>query len=463
MFRTSIILFGFSLGLLTTQVQATTYYIDAGAGNDFHAGAQTTAAWKSLRYASSPLYHPGDQILFKAGSVWQGETLDIATSDEPGDPIVIGSYGTGAQPVIDGLSSASSPITLRNGHNVTISNLTIQNAKILINITGGSNITVRNCTLRNASTYAVDVGQTTGFTFSNNTYTTTGTFKQSGHMLQIVASVNGVKVTGNRVTFNQASRGAVGFYIINVDNAVVSGNTVIGGSQGIGVKGVNRSVTGAQVYNNSIYNSDNREGDGESIEFTGWKNTSYRVSGSIHHNFIKGGAYTTNAIGAYQSSNVLCYNNVVVGPMQNAAIHWSQYSTGASIYGNTIHNVRVGFGIFSGSSATVRNNIVSKAEVAMSVSSAKVTEDYNIFYGSGAISSTVAKGGHNSTANPRFVSSSPAGPLDVRLQSGSPAIHSGSALTSSYRYALNPASTAFPCSMFDQSLYGWDRGAFGHK
>jgi hypothetical protein len=33
----------------------------------------------------------GDQILLKAGSVWRGETLDIATSDQSGDPIVIGS------------------------------------------------------------------------------------------------------------------------------------------------------------------------------------------------------------------------------------------------------------------------------------------------------------------------------------------------------------------------------------
>jgi hypothetical protein len=69
--------------------------------------------------------------------------------------------------------------------------------------------------------------------------------------------------------------------------------------------------------------------------------------------------------------------------------------------------------VFSGSSATVRNNIISKAEVAMSVSDAKVTEDYNIFYASGR--SGVARGGHSSTANPGFVSSNPAAPLDVKI------------------------------------------------
>jgi hypothetical protein len=462
-FRTSIIFFGLSLGLPSRQTQASTYYLDSSSGNDFRAGAQARTAWRSLRYASSMLYHPGDQILFKAGSVWRGESLDIATSDESGDPIVIGSYGSGAQPLLEGASSATSLITLNNAHNVTISNLTLQNAPHLIDIWGGSDITVRNCTLRNASVYAVDMGQTTGFVFANNTYETTGTFKQTGHALQVTASVNGMKVTGNKMIFNQASRKAVGFYIMDVNNAVVSGNTVIGGSQGIGIKGVNRSVTGAQVYNNAIYNSDNTEGDGESIEFTGWKLTPYHVSGSIHHNFIKGGAYTTNAIGAYQSPNVWCYNNIIIGPMQNAAIHWSVYSTGGLFYGNTIHNVRVAFAVFSGASATVRNNIVSRAEISMSVSGAKVSEDYNIFYTSGGMSSTVSRGSHDSTANPRFIDSTPSGPMDVRLGSGSPAIHSGSALSSSYAMALDPASSSFPCALLNQATYGWDRGAFGHR
>ena len=459
MFKTTIILAGFCLGLLSTQGQATTYYLDSASGNDFRAGFQASAAWKSLRYASSMLYHPGDQILFKAGSVWQGEVLDIATSEEPGDPIVIGSYGTGPQPVIDGMmSNASSPVTLRNPHNVTIRNLTIQNASILINITGGSNVTVTNCTLRNATLYAVDVGQTSGFTFSNNNYATTGSFRQTGHVVQVVASVSGVKVTGNKITFNSASRGAVGIYIIDANNAVVSGNTQTGGTQGIGIKAVHRNVTGAQVYNNAIYNIDTTEGDGEAIEFTGWKNTPYRASGSIHHNFIKGGPNTTNGIAAYQSSNVLCYNNIIIGPMENA-IHWSSRSPGGLIYGNTIHNVNLAIGIYNSSTATVRNNIISKAGVAISASG--TTEDYNIFYASGARG--VANGAHSTTLNPGFVSSNPAGPMDVKLRSGSPAIHSGAHLSSSSAMALDPASTRFPCALLNQATYGWNRGAFGYR
>lgn len=117
--------------------------------------------------------------------------------------------------------------------------------------------------------------------------------------------------------------------------------------------------------------------------------------------------------------------------------------------------------VCSGSSATVRNNIISRAEVAMSVGRAKLIEDYNIFYASGR--SRVAKGYHSTNRNPGFVSSNPAGPLDVRLKSNSSAIHSGANLGSASAMALDPASTKFPCALLSQVSHGWGRGAFGHK
>ncbi len=460
MLKSTVILCGLTLGVLSTTSRATTYYIDSKSGNDFNSGAVASSPLKSLRSASSILYHPGDQILFKAGGVWTGETFDIATSDEPGDPITISSYGTGNQPILDGSNSAHAPIALNNAHNVTVSHLTIQNAERLINVEGGSSITIRDCTFYNGSTYGINMAQTSGFTFTNNTYATTGTFKQVGVALRFVAKVDGIKVTNNKVTLNEASKSVIGLYVIDVDNAVISGNTIKGGSQGIGVKAIDRSVTGAQVYNNSVYDVDTTDGDGEAIEFTGWKFTPYRVSGSIHHNFVKGSSNTTNGIAAFQTTNSSVYNNVVIGPMQNAAIHWSSNSPGALFYGNTIHNVRVGIAVFSGSSATVRNNVLSKAEIAISTDVA-VTEDYNVFYESGNVEGE--RGGHSITSNPRFVNGNPAGPLDVKLQSSSPAKHTGTGLSSSYKEALSPTSSSFPCSLLDQSKYGWNRGAFGSE
>jgi hypothetical protein len=395
--------------------------------------------------------------------VWTGETLDITTTEESRDPINIGSYGTGKQPIIDGANSSSTtPITLRNATNVIIDGLTVQNAgSSLITVVGGSNNTVKNSTLLNGAIFPVQVKGSPGFTFANNTYASTGSFKTIAAVFLAQGSPStGLRVTGNRMTLNSASKGAKAIYIFDTNNAVVSGNTVIGGSQGIGIKAYHGSVTGAQLYDNSIYYSDDTVGDGESIEFTGNPGTSYRASGSVYHNFIKGGPNTHNAIGGFQAKDVAVYNNIVIGPMHNA-VHWSSTSQGGLFYGNTIHNVRVAFAVFSGSSATIRNNIVSKAEVAFSVSGASVTEDYNIFYANGTRG--IAKGAHSTTADPKFIEAIPAAPLDVKLQRSSPAIHTGSTLSSTYKRALHPSSAAFPCSMLDQTQYGWNRGAFGSE
>jgi parallel beta-helix repeat protein len=119
------------------------------------------------------------------------------------------------QPIIDGANSSSPPITLLNAHNVTVSNLAIQNASRLILVEDGSNIKIRNCTLMNASLYGIDMKRTTAFTVSNNTYTTTGSFSQAmGGAIRISAQVTGVKVTGNEVTFNAGSKAGIGIYIL---------------------------------------------------------------------------------------------------------------------------------------------------------------------------------------------------------------------------------------------------------
>jgi hypothetical protein len=86
---------------------------------------------------------------------------------------------------------------------------------------------------------------------------------------------------------------------------------------------------------------------------------------------------------------------------------------------------------------------------------------HNIFYANGTRG--IAKGAHSTTADPKFIEAIPAAPLDVKLQRSSPAIHTGSTLSSTYKRALHPSSAAFPCSMLDQTQYGWNRGAFGSE
>jgi hypothetical protein len=368
MFKTIVILLGFTLGLLSTPGQATTYYLDSVSGNDWHAGTAATAAFKTLQTAGSNLYHPGDQILLKAGSVWTGETLEITTSGEPGDPIIVGSYGTGRRPIVDGVTNPN-VIYLKDAYNVVVDGLTLQNGGgSLVIVEGGSDNTVRNCTLINASTFPIHVKNSPRLRFLNNTYASTGTFALKGDVLRAESQVSGITISGNTFTLNYASRVSAGIYILDVDNAVISGNRLSGGSQGIGIKGYTRNVTGAQIYGNIVAGIDNSGGgDGEAIELTGVDAGPWTVSGVVRNNNVYGGPYTKNAISAYRGTNIAAYFNFVKGPLLNAAFHWSTYSTGGDIHNNTIKGdaakqivVPHPFVVSSNSSANIYNNTIIK-------------------------------------------------------------------------------------------------------
>jgi parallel beta-helix repeat protein len=446
---TAILKFGFFL-LLAIGAHATTYYVDPDSKNDFASAFSTTATVRTLTAVSNRLYYPGDKILLKAGSNFSGQ-LNITTSDAIGDPVLVSSYGAGTSPLV-------SSIALSNATNVIVTGLTLTGSRTLITVSGGSGNTVTKCTLSNAGTYGAYVSNSPNFTFSNNTYETTGTHAQYGKVIIVQGSVSGVSIYSNKITLNDASKIVPGIYVVDVNGARIRDNTITGGSQAIGIKAIHRTVTDAQLYRNSIYRTDNRAGDGESIEFTGING--YTVSGKIYRNFVQGWQYTTNAIGVFHGINVAAYGNVILGPLAHTALHYSSSSYGGSAYGNTIYNVALAFSASSGSGLTIKNNIVSHARTVVSTDNrTTTTEGYNDFYASGGVGAGHL--GNTITSNPRFVASAPSSPLGVKLASGSPNIHSGTALNSTYRYANAPTCTAWACPAWDQSVNGWNRGAFG--
>jgi len=97
-------------GPATTEVSATpvpptSYYVDP-SGNDANAGTSTAAPWKSIAKVNGTTFMPGDQILFKRGGTWVG-TLSPKGSGSIVAQITLGSYGTGAKPLIDGAGAGS--------------------------------------------------------------------------------------------------------------------------------------------------------------------------------------------------------------------------------------------------------------------------------------------------------------------------------------------------------------------
>ncbi|ADD44722.1 hypothetical protein [Stackebrandtia nassauensis] len=77
--------------------EGTTYYVDS-SGADSASGKKTGTAWKSLDKVNDFDFKPGDSVLFKRGSTWEG-TLRLDDDGTKAAPVTVGAYGEGDAPV----------------------------------------------------------------------------------------------------------------------------------------------------------------------------------------------------------------------------------------------------------------------------------------------------------------------------------------------------------------------------
>lgn len=103
----------------------TTYHVDCGASA---TGADGSSAhpFASLQAVNLVALHAGDSVLFARGSTCVG-TLTPNGSGSSGAPVVIGAYGDGAAPKIDG-NGAHDAVLLDNVDNITVQDLDLTNA-----------------------------------------------------------------------------------------------------------------------------------------------------------------------------------------------------------------------------------------------------------------------------------------------------------------------------------------------
>ncbi|MDT0647484.1 hypothetical protein RM545_12360 [Zunongwangia sp. F260] len=74
---------------------STTYYVSA-EGDDSRNGLSSNSAWKNISMINDIDLQPGDQVLFEGGQVHNGNLyLDSNDANNPANPVLIGSYGTG--------------------------------------------------------------------------------------------------------------------------------------------------------------------------------------------------------------------------------------------------------------------------------------------------------------------------------------------------------------------------------
>lgn len=103
-----------------------THYLDSTAGDDANDGTSETSAWCTLGRINATTFSPGDKILLKAGSSWNGR-LWPKGSGAPGRPIVIGSYGEGPPPAVHAEGRRFEALHLHNQEHWEIAALKITN------------------------------------------------------------------------------------------------------------------------------------------------------------------------------------------------------------------------------------------------------------------------------------------------------------------------------------------------
>lgn len=129
--RLIILFLSIAIGL-----HATNYYVKTG-GSDAEAGTSDATAWATITKVNSVwaagTLAPGDSILFRKGDTFDG-TVTVTESGTFGNPIVIGAYGTGDRPIINGFSTASSWTSVGGG--IYYAALTLESIPNMVAIDG---------------------------------------------------------------------------------------------------------------------------------------------------------------------------------------------------------------------------------------------------------------------------------------------------------------------------------------
>ncbi len=116
----------FAFASLFVSAHAEIYHVDSSDGDDSRNGLSPELAWRSLEKANATVLKPGDQLLFKAGSRWSGQFTPKGSGDSKAK-VLIGCYGDGALPRIDGEGKHLDTVLLKNFSFVEMADLEITN------------------------------------------------------------------------------------------------------------------------------------------------------------------------------------------------------------------------------------------------------------------------------------------------------------------------------------------------
>ncbi len=449
------------------------YYIDATNGNDAASGESPQLAWKTLDRINREPFIPGDSILFRSGDAWLGQ-LAFRGSGIPGKQIVIGAYGNGPKPVINGAGTVENTVQFFDQQYFTLQDIHITNTgtaaefRRALYIRAEDMGSVRSIALRRLEISDVN-GSMTGEVSKNN----------GGIFLEISGSskptwfdtltiedcyIHDVDRTGisNRSSWDERS------LTNNVNwvpsrNIVIRNNTIANiGANGMivrvarkplmeynlftrcGLKGSGNACfsfnTDSAVwqYNEACFTKYNANDD-DAGGFDSDYNSKYTI---IQYNYSHGNEYgallvTGGPGGNFNDGTVVRYN--VLADNGDHVIRTSGQATNTLIYNNTVYSRSALGGIsvvwhksWEGYSKNTKyyNNIFqvlgSGANVTLGQSTGNLF-DYNLWSGPGV--SGMPADANIILADPLFVAPSVPQGLDslsgFRLLKDSPAINSG--------------------------------------
>ena len=329
----------------------TVYYVNSATGSDRNGGTGQNSAFATLSKVESLKLKPGDSVLLAKGSVFN-EQFDIKYSGSESAPIKIGSYGTGAAPVIH---SSGDGI-----HSLYASNIVIENLKI--SNVGGSGIyggSVTNWTVRDVEVAKTGLSENAGaVTFRSSKNVTVEDSKISGVKGDgfWIEKVNGVKLLNNTVTTANGStadavqvndssnilikgnhldqthasspKGVIA--LVRATNAVVEDNVLTGGGFGISAPaGKNVAIRDNDISGYHGYSWSFAVGLGDQGNAR-----DYDISGNHIHDGAWGVAVSGPSGASYTRTNIKVHDNVF-DDLSQAALKVDRPASG-SFYSNTI-------------------------------------------------------------------------------------------------------------------------------
>lgn len=348
----------FSSFLITPNLWAAVYHVDATGGNDSNNG--TSAPWKTIAKVNSSRFLPGDSILFKKGETWR-EVLSFPSSGSMGNVITFGAYGSGMNPIISG-SDLITAGWAKDSNSIWKATVTTKPNVVYFNGTLGKKVTTKaGITSEFQWFWASNVLYVWSPTNSNpSVYYNKPGIEAGSKSFGVIrtndksyVTVDGITVRdGNTSNVNAGSASVIGIVFQNciVERASESGFDLKGsvtpasvtidhcmirsnGTWGIWVQ---QTYTAATFSNNTI---------------TG--NVLASVRDSMYYAGIEGQLGNANIFGNKIYANVSSF-----GTDQIHGIYVDASAIPCNIYNNTIYNHTNGEGIKARGSANIYRNIL---------------------------------------------------------------------------------------------------------